>query len=130
EFSYGDHLSQIQQALTELACDTLYDERTYEGEVPRNGVAELPGGLINLEKAFLFNGNKCEAGLAQPMWWARNYSVYGGNRFKESDPRRDDPIMEKAIRKSTEGDLFYFNIVGRALYFGPACLRYEKFLLR
>jgi len=130
EFSYGDHLSQIQQALTELACDTLYDERTYEGEVPRSGITGLPSGLVNLEQAFLFDGDRCHAGNQQTLWWARNYSVYGGSGFKENRAGKSDPIMERAISSSTEGTLYYFNVIGNTIHFGPACLRYSKFLLR
>ena len=129
-FSKGYHLSQIQQALTELAFDTLFDEQEYIAPVPRSLILDLPNGLINLESVYLFDGNNCGASGRTKVWWANNYFRYGNQMFKDQVGHSNDPIMEDTFQQDPSGHVFFYGRRGSQLHFSDACLGRENIFIK
>ena len=131
KFSYGSYLSQIQQALTELAQDTLYDDRVWSGPIPSTLVVDITGvGVVNIEKVFLYNGDKCHAGNQVTVWHARGFTRHKGAGFKEQKgSMNNDPIMDNVTYGSEQG-LPYYNNASGYLQLSDACANYQNIMIR
>lgn len=129
DFSYGYYMSQVQQALSELAFDTLFDEQEVTTPVPRTGILSIPPGLVNLESMYLFNGNNCGASGVQKVWYAVNYFRHGGTMFKDQRGMNgSDPIMEDTT--SNAATMFYYGRRHGEFHFSDACIGYENILIK
>lgn len=93
--SKGYYLSQIQQALQELAFDTFFDKRTEFFDVPENLVLDMPKGTFNLRQVYLFNGEECNIAKSQNVYWKRNYFTKGkGFLAKDKGLNNNDPFYQ------------------------------------
>lgn len=128
-FSYGFYLSQVQQALSELAFDTLFDERTIVTPMPANGILPMPPGIVNLDGIYLFNGNNCGASGVQKVWYSVRYFRYGGAMFKDQrGVNGNDPIMEDTI--TGQGNLYFYGQRHSEYHFSDACSGFENLLIK
>ncbi len=84
DHSRGYYVSQIQQALEELAFDTMFDERTEFVDVPDNLRLEMPKGAFNIRQLYLIKGDKCDIANSQIVYWKRNYYT-NGNGYLSRD---------------------------------------------
>jgi len=58
-FSKGWYVSQIQDALQELAFETFYQEITLDYDIPKNLRLELPKNIFNLREIYIYDGDGC-----------------------------------------------------------------------
>ena len=126
KFPHEWYIQQIQNALTELAYDTYFDERKESILIEGCSSLQLPSGLVNLKAVYLFNGDKCMPGIMQTVWHARNYVRDGEQQFKEQRGTQVDPIMDQAISGSTQHALYYYNTMGDRIMLSDACRAYQK----
>lgn len=126
EFSPGWYISQVQQALTELAYDTYFDDREWEALIPKCLEIELPSGLFNITNVYVFSGNNCGIGYMQNVHYARNYIRKGGAMFKEQRGVNGEPVMDPVIRPTTAAGPCFYNTRNGKLTLSDACLAYEK----
>jgi|JI10StandDraft_1071094.scaffolds.fasta_scaffold328623_2 hypothetical protein len=118
QLSEGFHLSSIQKAMSELAFDTLFDERVFTAPVG-NLIIPLPDGLFNIDRVYLYNGTECNKGTARKVWMARNFNRNGGS-FKEQQGRNGgDPFLEDTV--SNPGSILYYNTRAGFLMLSDAC---------
>lgn len=59
--SPGGFVSQMQKCLTELSFDTFFNEITHVEDIPQNLNLDIPKGMFNLRRMYLFNGPECNA---------------------------------------------------------------------
>lgn len=129
EFSYGNYLGEIQSCLTELAFDTYFDERIYDG--PITGlVMPLPEGLFSIDRIWAYSGNACVQGYRQTIWSKREFVRNGVNRFAEQDGQQDDPFMEDTLSATTAGSILYYNIVDHHFHFSDAVGAWPKLFIK
>jgi len=151
----GFYVSQMQQALQELAYDTFFDERTQAFDVPADLKLEMPEGAFNIRQMYLFNGTKCNIKTAQNVYWSRNY-ITDGKGFVKRDRgnlNRNDPFyaprertrdkhLDDALdgapfnnsRQITSGgsnvsQLFFYGIQSGLIMLSPSCTKFEKILI-
>lgn len=131
-FSDGFMLSQIQQALTELAYDTYFDERTAIIPINRCTTLDLPVGMFNIDKVFVFNGNECSNSNTRVVWWAKGWVRKGAGRgYKEQQGQNhDDPIMEDVMFSPDVGTLLYWNTLNGKLMLSDACAGFDNVFLK
>lgn len=128
QLSEGFHLSSIQKALSELAFDTYFDQRLFTAPVPDCLKVDLPDGLFNIEHVYLYNGSDCNVAGRRKVWYARNYTRFGGGTFKEQQGLNGgDPFMEDTTARS--GEIPYYNAKGGVLMLSGACKGYENVLV-
>lgn len=127
-FEYAFYLSQVQQALSELAYDTLFDQRTWTGAIPPSLVLDLPDGLFNLEQVYVFSGTDCSIGNLSNVYWARHFFRHGGATVKEQRGVQTDPFLENTTVYA--GGILYFNISGGKLYLSDACAGFQNVLVQ
>ena len=130
KFSFGGYMSEVQQALAELALDTLFDDRVWSGPVPKSLVVDVQAiGLVNLERMFLFNGEECRAENQVTVWHAKGFTRYKAQGFKEQKGEgNNDPIMDDVMW--SPGGLPYYNIVDGNIMLSDACANYQNIMLR
>lgn len=130
-FSEGFMLSQIQQALTELAYNTYFDERT--AIIPINGcqTLDLPNGMFCIDKIFTFNGNECGGTNQNVVWWAKDWTLEGKVGFKEQQGENPaNPIIEDQTFATTMGRVLYYNTLHGKLMLSTACLAFDNIFLK
>ena len=93
--SRGYYVSQIQQALQELAFDTFFDKRTDTFKVPENLVLDMPEGMFNIRQIYLYNGVECNISNSVNVYWKRNYYTKGnGFLARDKGVNPDDPFYQ------------------------------------
>lgn len=126
QLSEGFHLSSIQKALSELAFDTLFDERMFSAPVG-DLVVQLPDGLFNIEHVYLYNGPDCNTSNRKKVWHARNFIRNGGTFKEQQGMNGGDPFMEDTTSKS--GNIPYYSTRGGYLMLSDACAGSESVLV-
>ena len=145
--SQGWYISQIQQALQELAFDTFFDKQSLSFEMPENLRHEMPEGMFNLTEMYLFNGDVCNIQNAQNVWFKRRYFTGGNgyvardtnnnnndpfykNRTGRGDRLRSDGYRQNGGRSETINNLYYYNIDNGYIMFSSSCLKFEKVFIQ
>jgi len=140
--SRGYYVSQIQQALQELAFDTFFDERVEYLDVPECLRLPMPKGAFNIRQMYLFNGDKCNFSNAQNVYWKRNY-ITNGNGYLARDqgnnnrdpfyPNRvigrysdNDPSYRRTNALDSISNMYYFNVQDGDIMFSSTCRSFGK----
>lgn len=151
--SRGFYLTQIAQCLEELSFDTLFNELTTECDFPDETLnLPMPPGAFNMKNIYLFNGDTCNIGNSQIVYWKRNYYTKGeGYLARSKNSNRDtfyqpngnilDFHTSNAIndnsannprnqaRGSSVENTYYFNIQNGMIMFSSACRGYAMVAL-
>lgn len=130
-FSDGFMISQIQQALAEMGMTTLFEERLWTHEIDGHTELDLPSGVVNIDKLFVFFGNECTASSSQPVWWMKDWFRTGAAQFKEQKGADNNNfIMEDVMYNTTAGQVLGYNTLNGKLMLTNACLAYEKVMMK
>lgn len=129
EFSEGSYMSEMQQALSELAFDTMFDERVDTIPVPGSLIAKAPDGMISLEAVYLFNGNKCDASGGQKVWHAVNYYRHGNAMFKDQRGQNNDIILDNVFTGAS-GRVYFYGRRNDELHLSDSCGGWENLLVK
>jgi len=140
--SKGYYMSLIQQALSELAFDTFFDERTETFPVPENLNLEMPKGSFNIRQLYLYSGTECNIENSQNVYWKRNYYTKGNGFLardkgynNNNDPfydsrtfgRYENPYLRRVNNgKSSISEAFYYNVQGGVIMLSASCKRFEN----
>lgn len=131
ELSKGFHLSQIQQALAELAFDTYFDDKVWTTPVTDNLIIDAPKGLVSIDGMFVFPGTECEAGAAQKVHYASGYVRYGNSVFRNDRPSQmNDPIYGPLVLPSTAVSILYYGLLDGAIFLSDACSAFGTLMIK
>lgn len=136
-FSKGWYMSQIQDALQELAFDTFYQELTLDYEIPSNLRLEIPKNVFNIREIYVYNGDGCcSPNNHQIVHWKNLFN----NKGKDGYTARVSDSSETGTNSSPfvsnyydwETDVhgkkrkYYANIQNGTLMFSSTCGSYSK----
>jgi len=121
--SKGYYNSLIQQAIEELAFDTYFDERSEIFDIPENGRIELPRGAFNIKQMYAFDGDRCDVGKTENIYFKRNFIRGGSSGFfsRNKGNNSGDPFYPSDTfvnRGSSDGPIGARNGVNGSLYYG------------
>lgn len=137
ELSYGYYISQVQQAISELAFDTYFDDKVWILDIVCSAsgnhgpMATLPEGVWSIDGIFAFNGDSCGAGDGVKVYWARNMTRYGGGTFKHQQGENHAPhLTDNVMSKSSRSDILYAGLLDNVLMLSDSCAAYAKLLIQ
>lgn len=125
-YSHGWYLSQIQQALEELAYDTRFDKKEWTGVIPADRILEMPADFWTEDAVFLYDGDDCHAGNITNVYYARGFSNYKGATMKMQRGVTNDPIMGNTTHHAN--DLHFYSRVNGNMHFSQACAGRKVFI--
>jgi hypothetical protein len=131
QFSHGWWISQIQQALAELAMDTYFDKKVWITPVTDNLIVDMPAGMVSIDGVYVYSGTECDAGPSVKVHYARNYTRYGGATFKnQRGGRQNDPVYEELITSSRAQNLLYWGRLDTHMFLSDACSGYGGLMIK
>lgn len=130
EFSPGWCMGKVQSALSALAFDTYFDDKVAVVPITDNLVVNIPEGLWTIDNMYAFNGDVCNAGPANTVWYARNYVRLGNSMFKEQKGENSDPFMEDTLTASEVGSLLFYGTLDGRIFLSDACAAYGKLMIK
>lgn len=129
EFSEGSYMSEIQQALTELAFDTYFDHKAVVIELLGRTVVPIPEGMFAEDALYAFSGSHCDRSPANTVFYARNYIRYGNRLFKQQKGENNDPFTDNVASLSSVGSILFYNKLDYEFHFSDAVAGFEKILI-
>lgn len=127
-FNPGWYVSQIEQALTELEIDSMFNEVYKDFEVPESLSLKIPSGCFNLRNVFLFSGDCCEATNMKNVYWKRNYKLAKNSTYTANHkPGVTDPFIN-AI--SDDSNKYFMNVNNGYIELSSSCLGYDNIRLQ
>ena len=138
-FSVGWYISQIQDALQELAFDTFYQEVTVDFDIPKNFRLEIPKNVFNIRELYIYNGDGCcSPNNSQIVHWKNLFDNKGKSgytaRVKDSggagDTHNQSPFVANNYDfgySSYENRVkYYANIQNGTLMLSSSCGGFSK----
>ena len=122
------YMSQVQQAITELAFDTSYHERVWEEVIPSTAKLALPSDMVNINVIYLFNGESCDVNNSQVCHIKYNYQHKGGEGYTAQNKWNNlqDPIIPPAGFGEPPDTLYYYGIQQGFIMLSPNCTSFER----
>ncbi len=128
KFSYGSYLSEVQQALGELAFDTHFDDKVWYSTIPPDLQVQLPEGVVSIERMFVYNG-ECSPTSIVPLRKAVGFTRMKGATFKEQmGIGNTDAIMDDVY--SYPHGVPYYNTIGGVIMLSDACVAFSNIMVR
>lgn len=131
--SFPYYMGLVQRAVTELAYDTAFDDRVFEAVIPDNLRIDLPGGLANIEKVLLFNGEACDASSAVNCYWHRHFqNKPEGGYLASNQWHNDNDVMQPSMGGSSNppSNLYFWNTVRGKLMLSSNCSAFDRVHVR
>lgn len=135
-FSTGWYMTQIQDALQELAFDTYYDEVTLDFDMPENLRMEIPKNVFNVKQVYVWNGNGgcCSPANSQIVHWKRQFDNKGDGdgytaRVHDGAQHNQSPFVSNHFEWGTGGittTKYYANIQNGTLMLSSTCRAFAK----
>jgi len=127
--SRGYYISQIQQALEELAFDTYFDEKHEAFDIPENFRIEMPKGMFNIKNMYLFNGDICDIASSTPVWYKANFinGKSGSGYVANNKGNNTDPFTRRlGVDPMLNSGLYYYAIQNGEIMLSSNCGNYQK----
>jgi len=124
-FNPGWYVSQIEQALTELEIDSMFNEVYKDFPVPESLSIKIPSGCFNLRNVYLYSGDCCEVTNQVNVYWKRNYKLAKGSTYTANNkPSIEDPFITNPI--SDDSHVYFFNVNNGFIELSSSCLGYDN----
>lgn len=120
----GWYVSQIQQALEDLAFDTFFDERVWDVRYPSNNVLPLDKGMFNVRHIYLYNGQCGSMNAKANVHWKKNLSLArDGESFAAHQMTSGESDIDFIYPRtaSIPGKLYMAEIQNGNIMFSPNC---------
>ncbi len=128
----GYYVSQMQQAIEELAFDTFFDEVTddikFDSEFSTRLNLEMPNNVFNIREMYLFNGACCTPESSVIVHWKRQFNnSQGGTAFTAKrvtgNRSQRDPIYptDNTNPEFPSSNLYYANVQNGLIMFSSNC---------
>ena len=129
--------------MDELSYEAFFLEQNYTITVPENLNVEMPENVFNVINMYVFNGEVCNIGTAQNVYWKRNYFTAGkgylakNNENNERDPfhitRSNNPRIfasqhggSSPLAERGRTNTFFFNIQNGTMMLSESCKQFSK----
>lgn len=136
----GWYISQIQQALEEMAFQSFFDEQEASFTIPENRNILIPSGLFNINQIYGFNGDTCDITRSQKIWHKRNFNTKGNGYFARnkgnngSDPFYDRVTgnMSRAAQTSRQSfqvgveNHYFYNVQNGIIMLSAKCADFQN----
>lgn len=138
----GRYDSITYRALLDLGFQTFFNKKRFDEPVPQDLQLPLPANTFGVKEVYVFNGDACNIGSAQKLYYKENYYTRGNgffakNRAQEEavDPyfpadrefvRIRDTNMAARREERMSQQLLYYSIENGVMYISPACRVYQK----
>jgi hypothetical protein len=104
-FPKGWFMSRIQDAMQELAVDTMYFKLQHDEEIPASLQVKIPENVFNIREIYLYNGSFCNPIKTQNVYYKRlfnnNYDGQGYTAMiKDDGSNSGDPFVGDLSRNS------------------------------
>lgn len=115
----GYYMRRMKMALEELAFDTLYDEQYIDTAIPDSLQLEMPSGVFNVKRVYLYSGNECEISKSVKVHFKRNFDTRGGGYTADEK----DHVTGQAfnISKSGRESYFFYGLRNGTVLFSGSC---------
>lgn len=117
--SKGYYMRRMKHALEELAFDTLYDEQYVDTKIPDNLQLEIPSGVFNVRRIYLYNGNECDISKSAKVYYKANFDTRGGGYTADEKDGLNDQAFS-TYRSGRESEYFY-GLRNGTILFSPSC---------
>lgn len=134
KFNPGTYKFFIQAALESLSFQTeaFVSEKDYP--VPTTLSLDIPSGCFNLQEIWVYNGDCCNKGTGQKLWWKRNYRTKGVTEGYISNVMDDthDPFLQNYNTSenfnfgASTNNIYWYGIENGRIYFSPSCSSYSR----
>lgn len=144
--SKGEVNISIQEALSELAMDSLYFKEDKVYTLERGCLTlELPRGAFNVRDIFGYYGDDCNPRGKKNIWWKENYKkgLSRNDWDNSNDPFFNNQGFDKSGVPSTfmknrnnggftnpPSNLYYAGVSNGFIYLSPNCSRFQKVSVR
>lgn len=130
KFSLGFYMSYVQQALSDLAFDSYFDERVWTTPIT-SLCLDMPSGMFSIDDVFVFNGDECDANNVQTVYWGKNHYNHGGAWFrKQRGDNGNDPLTEDAVSTTTAATTLFYNTYEGQIHLSDACGSWEMLMVK
>lgn len=133
--SKAGYISIVQKAIEELAIYTFFKEEWKDFKFPDNLIMDMPEDAFNIRDIYIFQGQVCDIGSSQKIWWKRNYYTEGNGYVANDKWTNRDPFYSSHSgypsrhydRTSTAKDinspnnLYFYNIQNGSILFSSSC---------
>lgn len=130
----GWYMTQIRDALDELAYETFFDTITADFDFNATTYQmEMPKGCFNIKEIYMWNGDCCMPSNSKPVYWKRQFRNQPGGAFYTA-ARTDnntvttfDPFFPNDyIFGWNKSNLLWANIQNGLIMFSSTCAGYPK----
>lgn len=132
--SKGFYISQIQQALEELAFETFFDNRQETFDIPDNLRIELPKGAFNIENIYLVETSEdgCNITKSANVFWKKNFiNSRSGNGYVSMNKGNNgnDPLYKDTFATTEPNGVFYYAVQQGVIMLSSSCRSWSKILV-
>jgi len=140
-FSKGWYISQIQDALQELAFDTFYQEVTIDKDIPSNLRLEIPKNVFNIREVYVYDGDGCCSPTnSQIVHWKNLFNNKGKEGYtarvrdnNSGSTSNQSPFVADLNEIDTSsyygGARYYANMQNGTLMLSSGCKSFSKIRL-
>jgi hypothetical protein len=130
-FSKGWFMSQIHNAIQELAFDTYYFKAQHDFELPEQLQIKMPQDVFNIREIYLYNGDFCNPQHTQVVYHKRLFNNnYQGDGYtakvkddgsNSSDPFQPNQRLFSWNHQGFYGLKYYYNVMNGLMMFSKDC---------
>jgi hypothetical protein len=127
----GFYISQIQQAVEELAIDSFFSTPSpTDLDMPTDLIVEIPDNLFNIKELYIWNGACCTPQSSKKVWYKRQMNNHpGGTSFTATRQvnQPSDPFLNPNNYRVTDTtNLYTANIENGYIRLSSNCSGFEK----
>lgn len=129
----GWYTSQMQQALTEMAFDTYFDERSESFDIPSNNRLEMPKGAFNIKNMYLYNGDECVIANSVPVYHKRNFINSKSGQGYVANNKGQNPsggFYKDTVGQETPNGLHFYSVQNGMIMLSSNCSSYDKLFIQ
>lgn len=114
------------RGLRKLCFDTNFNKRAWSAVIPENLLLDLPAGVIELDGAWLFNGDRCDINTSAVLFIKDNMHRTGGNGYFANNKwvNRDPMQFSYGWSCAPPSNLYFAGSFNKQLHLSDSCLQY------
>lgn len=131
KFRYGRpfHMTTIKRGLRQMALETGFDVRQWDGDVPSNRIMDVPTGMLGMgNNAWLYSGTVCDVGRAPTLFIKPHMFHKGGEGWFANTQWRSVDGLSANLGNTCNppSNLYFAGYTKGRLYMSETCLQFTK----